>query len=77
VNSFTSTNNITKIQQLCTAAQKQIYDDAPYAWLGTFGLWLPPGGSLVWKNGVVKGFLVDPVWTGESTAPILNTVTFG
>jgi ABC-type transport system substrate-binding protein len=77
VNSFTSTNNVTKIQQLCTAAQQQIYKDAPYAWLGTFGLWLPPGGSLVWKNGVVKSFLVDPVWTGESTAPIFNTVTFG
>jgi ABC-type transport system substrate-binding protein len=77
VNAFTQTNDVSKIQQLCTAAQKQIYDDAPYAWLGTFGLWLPPGGSLVWKTGEVKSFLVDPVWTGESTAPIFNTITFG
>jgi peptide/nickel transport system substrate-binding protein len=77
VNAFTSTNVVTTIQNLCTAAQKQIYNDAPYAWLGTFGLWLPPGGSLVWQQGIVKSFLVDPVWTGESTAPIFNTVTFG
>ena len=30
-----------------------------------------------WKNGVVTGFLVDPVWTGQATAPIFNTLTFG
>jgi peptide/nickel transport system substrate-binding protein len=77
VDSFTQTNNVSEIQQLCTAAQKQINNDAPYAWLGTFGDWLPPGGSLVWKQGVVKSFLVDPVWTGESTAPIFNTIMFG
>jgi peptide/nickel transport system substrate-binding protein len=77
VNAFTSTSNITEIQQLCKAAQAVIYTDAPYAWLGTFSYWLPYGGSLVWKAGVVKSFLVDPVWTGQSTEPIFNTVTFG
>jgi ABC-type transport system substrate-binding protein len=77
VDSFTSTTDITSIQTLCTAAQKQIYDDAPVAWLGGYGLFEPSGGSLVWKRGVVKGFLVDPVWSGQSTSPILNTVTFG
>jgi peptide/nickel transport system substrate-binding protein len=77
VNAFTSTANITEIQSLCAAAQKVIYDQAPYAWLGTFSLWLPYGGSLVWKTGVVNSFYVDPVWTGESTEPIFNTVTFG
>ncbi len=76
VNAFTQTNNIAQIQQFCKAAQEQIYNDAPYAWLGTFGLWLPPGGSLVWKNAEIKSFLVDPVWTGESTAPIFNTIIF-
>ena len=77
VNAFTNTNSISTIQSLCTAAQKVIYDQAPYAWLGTFSLWLPYGGSLVWKTGVVSHFYVDPVWTGESTEPIFNTVTFG
>ncbi len=77
VDAFTTAGDIAVIQSLCRAAQKQVYDDAPYAWIGTFGLWLPPGGSLVWKKGVVKSFLVDPVWNGETTAPIFNTVIFG
>jgi peptide/nickel transport system substrate-binding protein len=77
VNAFTSTNDISMIQSLCTAAQQQIYTDAPYAWIGTFKLWLPPGGSLVWNHNNVLGFFVDPVWNGESTTPIFNTVTFG
>ena len=76
VDSFTSTTNATLIKSLCAAAQQQIQNDAPYAWIGTFKLWLPPGGSLVWNHNVVKGFLVDPVWNGESTAAIFNTVTF-
>ena len=74
---FTNSTNTPYLQSLVSAAQAQIYNDAPYAWLGTFGLWLPWGGSLVWKTGVVTGFLVDPVWTGQMTEPIANTVTFG
>ncbi len=77
VDSFTQTTDIATIQGFCTAAQKQIYDDAPYAWLGVFGLWSPSGGSLVWKKGVVNSFLVDPVWSGYNTDPLFNTVTFG
>jgi len=76
VSSLTSDSNVTSVQALCQTAQSQIYNDAPYAWLGTFGLWEPSGGSLVWKSSVIKGFLVDPVWTGQSTAPIFNTVIF-
>ena len=74
---FTSSTDTSYMQSVVKDAQAQIYQDAPYAWLGTFGLWLPSGGSLVWKTGVVTGFLVDPVWTGQATAPIFNTVTFG
>lgn len=74
-NAFTSTTNVTLIQSLCTAAQKQIYDDAPYAWLGLVTLWYA-AGSLVWEKSVVSGFLVDPVWDGQDTAPIFNTLTF-
>ena len=77
VNAFTSTSDVSMIQSLCTAAQKQIFDDAPYAWIGLFKLWLPPGGSLVWDHNTVKGFLVDPVWNGQNTGPVFNTVTFG
>ena len=74
---FTNSSNPAYLHSLVKDAQAQIYDDATYAWLGTFGLWLPSGGSIVWKNGVVTHFFVDPVWTGQSTEPIFNTVTFG
>lgn len=76
VNAFTQTTNIAQIQNLCTAAQAQINKDAPYAWIGVTHLWLPEGGSVVWKKSVVSHFLVDPVWDGQSTDPIFNTVTF-
>ena len=76
VNAFTSSTNTTYIQSLVSQAQTQIYNDAPYFWVGTFGLWNPSSGSLVWKSSVVSSFLVDPVWTGETTAPIFNTVIF-
>ena len=76
VNAFTSTSDVATIQNLCTKAQQQIYKDAPYAWIGTFKYWLPPGGSEVWNHNIVAGFLVDPVWDGQNTGPIFNTVTF-
>jgi peptide/nickel transport system substrate-binding protein len=75
VNSFTSTTNIATIQNLCTAAQKQIYDDAPYAWLGINKLWYIDG-SLVWQKNVVQNFYVDQVWSGQDLAPMFNTMTF-
>jgi len=76
VNSFTSTTNVSLIQSLCSAAQGQLYKDAPYAWLGTFGLWGVAGGSLAWKSSVIKSFFVDPVWTGQTTDPFFNTIIF-
>jgi peptide/nickel transport system substrate-binding protein len=76
VNSFSSTSNVSLIQSLCKAAQQQIYNDAPYAWIGVFKLWLPTGGSVVWNHNIVKGFLVDPVWDGQSTTALFNTLTF-
>ncbi len=77
VDSFTNGASVGQIQTLCTAAQLQIYKDVPYDWAGIFKLWLPTSGSIVWKAGVVKSFLVDPVWAGQTTEPIFNTVTFG
>jgi len=75
VDSFTSTQNVSLIQFLCRAAQDQIYKDAPYAWLGIMKLWFA-GGSLVWDKNVVKSFLVDPVWSGQTSTAIFNTVEF-
>jgi len=76
VNAFTSTTNTAQIQSLCTLAQTQIYNDAPYAWLGSLRLW-NIDGSLVWQKSVVSGFDLDPVFSGENTIPLFNTVTFG
>jgi ABC-type transport system substrate-binding protein len=75
-NAFTSSVNATLIQSLCKSAQQQIYNDAPYAWVGVDRL-LDGGGSVVWKSGVIKSFFIEPAWGGEDTAPVFNTVTFG
>jgi ABC-type transport system substrate-binding protein len=75
INKFFSSNNVSYVQAGIRQAQQQVYNDAP---LVTVQLGLMYGdGSLVWQNGVVKSFLVDPLTTGEDTMPIINTVTLG
>ena len=75
VNSWFNGADVTTITNLCTSAQAQVYNDAPYIWIGSptlaFG-----AGSVVWNNQVVKGFLMDPGFTGEVTSAMMNTVTF-
>lgn len=75
VDAWTSTNDVNTIKGLCTAAQKQMYDDAPYIWLGAIKL-VFGGGSVAWDKNVVKSALLDPVFTGISSTVIFNTVTF-
>jgi len=75
VNSFTSSSNVTQIQQQVQKAQTQIYSDAPYVWLGVNKLW-GVSGSIVWKKGTISGFYLDCLWSGQNTAPLFNTVTF-
>ncbi len=74
VDSFDTSSNITYIRSLVEQAQAQIYNDAPYVSF-RMGLWYGDG-SLVWLKGVVTGFLVDPLTSGQDTLPIFNTVTF-
>jgi ABC-type transport system substrate-binding protein len=76
ITAFTSSADETYIQGLCTAAQAQIYNDVPYVYIGLSKLWSPGGGSLVWNKNVISGFLADPLATGESNTPFINTVTF-
>jgi peptide/nickel transport system substrate-binding protein len=75
VNAFTSTSNTSQIIALCTKAQAQEYNDAPYIWLGTIKLFFG-AGSIVWNKNVVNSFYVDPVYSGQSSTVIFNTVTF-
>ncbi len=77
VDAFTSSSNVTYIQSMEKQAETQIYNDAPYGWIGTLGLLGSAGGSLVWQKDVISGFLLDPLMTGQNTIPIFNTVTFG
>ena len=75
INSFFTSNNLTYIKALFTQAQAQVYEDAPYGWLGVNQL---PGisGSWVWQTGTISSFYFDSTWIGEDTSPTLNTITF-
>jgi len=75
VNGFTSISNITQLQSICTAAQQQIYNDAPYYWVGQMKLFTGDG-SIVWQKSVIKSFYVDPLFSALSDQPLINTVTF-
>jgi len=68
-------SNATLLNDVCSAAQTQIYNDAPYAWVGSLGTWTP-GGSIVYDKSIISGFLTDPLWGSGSTLPEFNTVTF-
>ncbi len=57
----------------CAAAA---LSDAPYGWIGALKLWYGDG-SIVWQKNVVNSFLLDPVFGGQDSDPIINTVTFG
>jgi ABC-type transport system substrate-binding protein len=75
VNGFTSISDTTQLVNLCTVAYTQVYNDAPYIWLGTIKPFFG-AGSLAWEKSVVNGFYVDPVFSGQSSTVIFNTVTF-
>src|SRR5208283_456441 len=75
VNAWTSTGDVTQIRTLCTAAQQQIYNDAPYIWLGTVKL-VFGGGSVAYNKNVVQSALLDALFTSTSSTVVFNTVTF-
>jgi peptide/nickel transport system substrate-binding protein len=75
VNDLTNGTPQAQLITACTAAQAQVANDAPYVWLGSVKLFFG-GGSIVWNNQVVKSFLADPVFSGQSSTAIFNTVQF-
>jgi ABC-type transport system substrate-binding protein len=75
VNAWTATSDASTLTSVCTAAQQQVNTDAPYIWLGTIKLFFG-AGSIVWDKSVVKSLYVDPVYSGQSSTVIFNTVQF-
>jgi len=67
--------SVTQITNVCTQAQKQIYDDAPYVFLVP-RLWYLDGSTVWEKNGPIASFNMDPEFSGIDTEPFINTVTF-
>jgi hypothetical protein len=75
VNAWFNGSTIPQIKAICTSAQEQVYNDAPYAWFVPRLWWID--GSTVWlKNGPIASFLMDPMFSGDNTEPFVNTVTF-
>jgi ABC-type transport system substrate-binding protein len=73
VSLLTSTANQSQQIKALSDAQQQIYNDAPYAWLGTYKLWNVEG-SIVWNKSVIQSMLFDPNYGGTDTAPLINTI---
>ncbi|MFI5419537.1 MAG: ABC transporter substrate-binding protein [Nitrososphaerales archaeon] len=74
-NVLVNSNNQTLINSVLAQAQADVYNDAPYIWIGVFKL--PLGnGSYAYKHSEIANFYYDPMWSGANTAPILNTITF-
>ncbi|HXW37605.1 MAG TPA: ABC transporter substrate-binding protein [Nitrososphaerales archaeon] len=73
VNAWTTTTNTTLLTNLCTAAQQQVWNDAPYIWLGTIKLFFG-AGSIAYDKDAISSFYVDPVYSGQSSTVIFNTV---
>ncbi len=75
VNDITDGASQSQLTADCTAMQARVAADVPYVWLGAVKLFLA-SGSLVWNNQVIKGFLPDAVFSGQSATAIFNTVQF-
>jgi ABC-type transport system substrate-binding protein len=75
VNAMDNSNNQTQILALMKAAQADVYNDAPYIWIGVIEY--PYGdGSDAWQKSVISNAYFDPFWGTANTMVVLNTVTF-
>jgi len=74
---FFNSNNVTYLESLARIAQADVYNNAPYIWLGTAGL-LYGDGSLVWQKGVINNtwYGPDEAFGGDNSLPNFNTVHF-
>lgn len=73
--SFFNGSSVSTIQSICGQAQEQMYNSGAYfGWVVL--KYFHGASSTAWLSGVVKNVYFDPFWTGITTDPIFNTVTF-
>jgi len=73
--SFFNGSSTSAIQSICGQAQEQLYDSGAYfGW--TVLKYFHGASSTAWLNSEIKSVYFDPLWTGITTDPVFNTVTF-
>ena len=73
---MSQTNNETKIVEGLKLAQQQVYEDAPYVWLGETHLLLIDA-SYVWNKSIISHVMsFDPNLEGVCDTPPFNTYVF-
>ncbi len=72
ITSFFNGSSTSNVLSICTQAQRQIYDQAPYI---TFNTYLYAViGTYAYNSAIVKSAYYDPDWTGYTDIPLLNTI---
>jgi peptide/nickel transport system substrate-binding protein len=69
-----SSSNVTQQVQLMSAAEQQVYNQAPYDWLFLANLILVDG-SYVYNTQVVHNYYLEANLGGEDTLPLINTIS--
>ena len=73
--SFFNGSSTSTIQSICGQAQAELYNSGAYfGW--TVLEYFHGASSTAWLNSEIKSVYFDPFWTGITTDPVFNTVTF-
>ncbi|MDA4130624.1 MAG: ABC transporter substrate-binding protein [Thaumarchaeota archaeon] len=73
ISSFLVTTNTSQIQSVCSKAQADVYNDAPYIFF-TNRLWDGAAGTIAWRKDLISSFSLDPAWGTVTLLPVFNTV---
>jgi len=73
VSAFLVSTNSSYLQSICSKAQADVYNDAPYIFF-TNRLWDGAAGTIGWRKDLVSHFSLDPAWGTVTLLPVFNTV---
>ncbi len=73
ISAFLVSTNTSLLQSICSKAQADVYNAAPYIFF-TDRLWDGAAGTIAWNKKYVSSFSLDPAWGTVSLLPIFNTV---